>query len=226
MHFRLKIRINSSGGNKILLAGIQETQRLTPIFMISPILLVLGAYLLGSLSTAIVISKLLKLPDPRTQGSCNPGATNVLRIAGKKIAAIVLLGDLLKGLIPVLVARAIDADQNTLAATGLAAFLGHLYPLYFGFRGGKGVATALGVLMGLAWPVAVALLMTWLIIAKVLHISSLAAIFAAIVAPIYTWLLQDSVPLLVMICVISILLLWRHRGNIQRLLSGAEGKIG
>jgi acyl phosphate:glycerol-3-phosphate acyltransferase len=194
--------------------------------MISSILLVLGAYLLGSLSTAIVISKSLKLPDPRTQGSRNPGATNVLRIAGKKIAAIVLLGDLLKGLIPVLVARALDVDQNTLAATGLAAFLGHLYPLYFGFRGGKGVATALGVLLGLAWPVAVALLITWLIIAKVLHISSLAAIISATVAPIYTWLLEDSTPLLVMICVTSILLLWRHRGNIQRLLSGAEGKIG
>jgi len=194
--------------------------------MISPILLVLGAYLLGSLSTAIVISKLLKLPDPRTQGSRNPGATNVLRIAGKKIAAIVLLGDLLKGLIPVLAARTMDVDQNTLAATGLAAFLGHLYPLYFSFHGGKGVATALGVLVGLAWPVAVALLMTWLIIAKMFRISSLAAIIAATVAPIYTWLLEDSIPLLVMICVTSILLLWRHRGNIQRLLSGAEGKIG
>jgi glycerol-3-phosphate acyltransferase PlsY len=194
--------------------------------MISPILLVLGAYLLGSLSTAIVISKFLKLPDPRTHGSRNPGATNVLRIAGIKIAAIVLLGDLLKGLIPVLAARAMDVDQNTLAATGLAAFLGHLYPVYFGFHGGKGVATALGVLLGLAWPVAAAVLMTWLIIAKLCRISSLAAIIAATAAPLYTWMLEDSIPLLVMICVISTLLLWRHRGNIQRLLSGAEGKIG
>jgi glycerol-3-phosphate acyltransferase PlsY len=194
--------------------------------MISPTLLVISAYLLGSLSAAIIICKLLGLPDPRTQGSRNPGATNVLRIAGKRTATIVLLGDLLKGIIPVFATRALDADQYTLAAVGLAAFLGHLYPLYFGFHGGKGVATALGVLLGLAWPVAAAVLATWLVIAKLFRISSLAAIIAAAAAPLYTWLLEDSIPLLVMICVISTLLLWRHRGNMQRLFSGAEGKIG
>lgn len=194
--------------------------------MISSTLLTLVAYLIGSLSAAIVVCKLMGLPDPRTQGSRNPGATNVLRIAGKKTAAVVLVGDTLKGLIPVMIARALNADEHTLAAVGLAAFLGHLYPLYFGFHGGKGVATALGVLLGLIWPVALAVSVTWLLIAKVFRVSSLSAIAAAAAAPLYTWLLQDSKPLLVMVCVISMMLLWRHRTNIQRLLSGAEGKIG
>jgi glycerol-3-phosphate acyltransferase PlsY len=194
--------------------------------MISPLILALGAYLLGSLSAAIILCKLLGLPDPRTQGSRNPGATNVLRIAGKKTAALVLLGDMLKGLIPVVVARALDAEPHIVAAVGLAAFLGHLYPLFFGFHGGKGVATALGVLLGSIWPVALATAATWLLMAKVFRISSLAAIAAAAAAPFYAWLFAESTPLLVMVCVISIMLLWRHRTNIQRLLGGAEGKIG
>ena len=194
--------------------------------MIIAILLAVGAYLIGSLSAAIIICKLMGLPDPRTQGSRNPGATNVLRIAGKKLAALVLLGDMLKGLIPLLIARVFEVEDHILAAVGLAAFLGHLYPIYFGFHGGKGVATSLGVLLGLAWPVAVAVLATWLFMARVFHISSLSAITAAVMAPLYTWLLLDSVPLLIMVCTISTMLLWRHRGNIQRLLSGTEGKIG
>lgn len=194
--------------------------------MINSTLLTLAAYLIGSLSAAILICRLLRLPDPRTQGSRNPGATNVLRFAGKKTAALVLLGDMLKGLIPAVAARALDADENTLAAVGLAAFLGHLYPLYFGFHGGKGVATSLGVLLGLTWPVALAVAVTWLLMAKVFRISSLAAITAAAAAPLYAWLLEDSTSLLVMVCVISAMLLWRHRTNIQRLISGAEGKIG
>lgn len=194
--------------------------------MIIAIFLTASAYLIGSLSAAIITCKLLGLPDPRTQGSRNPGATNVLRLAGKKVAALVLLGDMLKGLIPLLVARAFEVEDHILAAVGLAAFLGHLYPVFFGFHGGKGVATSLGVLLGLAWPVAVAVLATWLFMAKVFHISSLSAITAAVTAPLYTWLLLDSMPLLVMVCVISTMLLWRHRGNIQRLVSGAEGKIG
>jgi len=194
--------------------------------MITATLLALGAYLIGSLSAAIIICKLTGLPDPRTQGSHNPGATNVLRIAGKKTAAVVLLGDILKGLIPLAIARAFEVEDHILAAVGLAAFLGHLYPIYFGFHGGKGVATALGILLGLAWPIALAVVITWLFIAKMFHISSLAAITAAVTAPLYTWLLLDSTPLLVMVCVISALLLWRHRTNIQRLLNGTEGKIG
>jgi len=194
--------------------------------MTSPFLLALGAYLLGSLSAAIILCRLLGLPDPRTQGSRNPGATNVLRIAGKKTAALVLVGDMLKGLIPVIVARALDAPPHIVAAVGLAAFLGHLYPLFFHFHGGKGVATALGVLIGSIWPVALAAAFTWLLMAKIFRISSLAAVIAAATAPFYAWVFAESTPLLVMVWVISIMLLWRHRGNIQRLLSGAEGKIG
>ncbi len=193
--------------------------------MIIATLLAVGAYLIGSLSTAIITCKLMGLPDPRTQGSRNPGATNVLRIAGKKTAALVLLGDMLKGLIPLLAARAFDVEDHILAAVGLAAFLGHLYPIYFGFHGGKGVATSLGILLGLSWPLAAAVLATWLFMARVFRISSLSALTAAIAAPLYTWLLLNSAPLLVMVCVISTMLLWRHRSNIQRLISGAEGKI-
>jgi glycerol-3-phosphate acyltransferase PlsY len=194
--------------------------------MISSLLLALGAYLLGSLSAAIILCRALGLPDPRTQGSRNPGATNVLRIAGRKAAALVLAGDLLKGLIPVLLARALAMDEAVIAAVGLAAFLGHLYPLFFGFQGGKGVATALGVLLGAVWPVALAAMATWLVMAKVFRISSLAAVSAALLAPLYVWLLVDSPPLRVMVWVMSVMLLWRHRGNLQRLLSGEEGRIG
>lgn len=192
--------------------------------MISSLLLALGAYLLGSLSAAIILCRALGLPDPRTQGSRNPGATNVMRIAGKKTAALVLAGDLLKGLIPVLVARALAMDDAVVAAVGLSAFLGHLYPLYFGFQGGKGVATALGVLLAAAWPVALAAMATWLVMAKVFRISSLAAVSAALLAPLYVTLLTLSPTLRVMVWVISVMLLWRHRGNIQRLLSGEESR--
>jgi glycerol-3-phosphate acyltransferase PlsY len=194
--------------------------------MITAAFLTIGAYLIGSLSAAIIICKLAGLPDPRTQGSRNPGATNVLRIAGKKTAALVLLGDVLKGLIPLVTARALQVEDHILAAVGLAAFLGHLYPVFFGFHGGKGVATALGVLLGLAWPLAAAVLATWLFMAKLFHVSSLSAITAAVLAPFYTWLLLDSAPQLVMVSVISTMLLWRHRDNIQRLFRGTEGKIG
>jgi glycerol-3-phosphate acyltransferase PlsY len=194
--------------------------------MITAAFLTIGAYLIGSLSAAIIICKLAGLPDPRTQGSRNPGATNVLRIAGKKTAALVLLGDVLKGLIPLVTARALQVEDHILAAVGLAAFLGHLYPVFFGFHGGKGVATALGVLLGLAWPLAAAVLATWLFMAKLFHVSSLSAITAAVLAPFYTWLLLDSAPQLVMVSVISTMLLWRHRDNIQRLFGGTEGKIG
>lgn len=194
--------------------------------MTTAFLLTLGAYLMGSLSTAIITCKLLGLPDPRTQGSRNPGATNVLRIAGKKVAAVVLIGDAAKGLIPVLAARALQVDDNVLAAVGMAAFLGHLYPLYFGFHGGKGVATAFGVLLGAAWPVAVTVLIIWLLVAKVLRISSLAAVSAACLAPFVAWYIHSAYFLVIMTGAMSVLLLWRHRGNIHRLMSGAEGRIG
>lgn len=189
------------------------------------IALVVFAYLLGSLSAAIITCKLMGLPDPRSEGSRNPGATNVLRFGGKKAAAITLLGDSLKGLIPVLVARLAEVDDTVLAATAMAAFLGHLYPIFFGFHGGKGVATAMGVLLGISWPVALAAAATWLVIAKGLKISSLAALIAALLTPLYMWWLESSQAFLSMAVALAILLVWRHRSNIQRLLRGAEGLI-
>lgn len=187
--------------------------------------LVVFAYLLGSVSAAIVTCKVMGLSDPRSEGSRNPGATNVLRYGGKKAAAITLFGDMLKGLLPVLLGHAIGVDESVLAAIAMAAFLGHLYPVFFGFKGGKGVATAFGVLLGLAWPVALAVLATWLIMAKVFKVSSLAALTAAILTPLYTWQLAPENVYISLSVAISILLLWRHRSNIQRLISGEEGKI-
>jgi len=189
-------------------------------------LLILTAYLLGSLSSAVITSRLLGLPDPRTQGSGNPGATNVLRIGGKKAAIITLGGDLLKGLFAVLIGRMTGANDSVVAMMGLAAFLGHLYPLFFGFKGGKGVATGLGVLLGIAWPVGVAALITWLTVAALTRYSSLSALCAAILTPLYTTLLTDSQPVLYMAATLSLLLIWRHRGNIRNLVDGTESKIG
>jgi glycerol-3-phosphate acyltransferase PlsY len=194
--------------------------------MIQDLLLVVAAYLLGSVSSAILVCRAMGLPDPRTQGSENPGATNVLRIGGKKAAAITLLGDFLKGLIPVLIGRLLEVEPLGLALIAMAAFLGHLYPLFFGFKGGKGVATALGVILGLFWQVALAALLTWLVVAKVFKISSLSALIAAVLTPLYCWLLAPQLEYMVMLSVMSLLLIWRHRSNIRNLVSGAEGKIG
>lgn len=193
--------------------------------MIVDIVLITFAYLLGSLSTAIIVSKLGHIPDPRTQGSGNPGATNMLRLGGKKAAALTLLGDMLKGLVAISLASMLTADHTTLALVGMAAFLGHLYPVFFGFRGGKGVATALGVLMGVSWMVGLGAIVTWLFMAKVFRYSSLAALTAAVLSPLYLWLAQPSPALLAMSLLMSALLLWRHRSNIQRLLSGQEDQI-
>lgn len=188
--------------------------------------LVLLGYLFGSVSTAILVARAMGLPDPRTQGSKNPGATNVLRLGGKKAAALTLFGDSLKGLLPVLTARLFSDDPAVLAAVAMAAFLGHLFPVFFGFKGGKGVATALGVLLGLSWPVALAVLATWLFMAKVVRISSLSALTAAVLAPAYAWLLDAQPAYLAMVGTMSTLLLLRHRSNIQKLLRGEEGRIG
>lgn len=188
-------------------------------------LIIFAAYLMGSLSAAIITCKLMDLPDPRTQGSNNPGATNVLRVGGKKAAAITLLGDALKGVIPVLIAQWMNVQPLILALVALAAFLGHLYPVFFGFRGGKGVATAFGVLVAIAWPVGLALLATWLVMAKLFKISSLSALIAACLSPLYMWLLAPEMAFVVLAAVISVLLIWRHRSNIQNLLHGTEGKI-
>jgi glycerol-3-phosphate acyltransferase PlsY len=190
------------------------------------IALVVAAYLLGSLSTAIILCRLMGLPDPRTQGSGNPGATNVLRFGGKKLAAFTLLGDMLKGLIPVLVARLITTDATVLALVAMAAFLGHLYPVFFGFRGGKGVATAMGVLFGLSWQVGVAVLATWLVMAALFRISSLSALVAALLSPLFAWWFTRSQVYMAMMAVMALLLLWRHRTNIKRILAGEEKRIG
>ncbi len=190
------------------------------------IALIAGAYLLGSLSTAIILCRLMGLPDPRTQGSGNPGATNVLRFGGKKLAAWTLLGDMAKGLLPVLIARLLTDAPPVLAAVAFAAFIGHLYPVFFGFRGGKGVATALGVLLGLAWPVALATLATWLAMAALFRYSSLSALTAAALAPLYMALLDGRGPFVMMALALSLLLIWRHRSNMHNLLTGKESKIG
>lgn len=188
--------------------------------------LIIAGYLFGSISSAIIVCKLMRLPDPRTLGSNNPGATNVLRFGGKKAAAIVLLGDMVKGVIPVIAARLLGADALVLGAVGFAAFIGHLYPVFFGFRGGKGVATAFGVFATLNWQVGLALVGTWLLIAKVFKISSLAALTAAVLAPLYIWWLTGEQHWVTMGIVMSAILVWRHRSNIQKLLSGKESSIG
>ena len=190
------------------------------------ILLIITAYLLGSLSTAIIVCKLSGLPDPRTQGSGNPGATNVLRLGGKKLAGIVLLGDMLKGLLPVLLAKSLGVSDLILACTGFAAFLGHCYPLFFSFKGGKGVATALGIMIGISWLVGLLLLSVWLLMAMVFRISSLAAISAAFMAPLISGILRSAPEIIIMEIAISAILLWRHRINIHNLYKGIEPRIG
>lgn len=194
--------------------------------MLTDIILIVAAYGLGSVSTAILVCRAMGLADPRTEGSRNPGATNVLRIGGKKAAALTLAGDFAKGLLPVLVARALESSTETLALVGGAAFLGHLFPVFFGFRGGKGVATGAGVLFGFSWPLGLAVATTWLIVAKVLRVSSLAALMATALAPVFAWALGEARPILFAVLFLCVLVLWRHRSNIQRLLSGDEGKIG
>lgn len=184
------------------------------------------AYLLGSVSTAVIVSRIAGLPDPREQGSKNPGATNVLRLGGRKAAVITLLGDAAKGLLPVLIAKGLGAEPMVIAATGLAAFVGHLFPVFFGFKGGKGVATALGVLLGYSSWVGLAAAVTWLGMAAAFRISSLSALVASMLAPTYSWFLVRSPELTVATATMSALLIVRHRANIQRLLRGEEGRIG
>lgn len=186
----------------------------------------IGAYLLGSVATAIVVSRLLGLPDPRTMGSGNPGATNVLRTGRKGAALATLLGDLFKGLLPVVLARLLEVGEVTLIVTALAAFLGHIYPVFFQFRGGKGVATALGVLLGLAPWLGLAVLGVWLLVAATLRYSSLAALIAAASAPVIAWGLGLGAAAIIGVAFMSALLILRHRGNIQRLLNGTESRIG
>jgi glycerol-3-phosphate acyltransferase PlsY len=194
------------------------------------------AYLLGSLSFAVIVSKFMGLSDPRSYGSKNPGATNVLRSGNKKAAVLTLLFDAVKGCVPVAVllqyGAAYGLTEGVAAAAGLAAFLGHLYPVFFKFEGGKGVATALGVLMGISPLLGLAVAITWLGIAWYFRYSSLAALLAAVLAPVYYAMAADG-PLwdfngaiFGMLCVMGILLVWRHRDNVNRLLAGTETKLG
>ena len=200
-----------------------------------PILATVAAYLIGSLSFAVIVSKAFGLNDPRTYGSGNPGATNVLRSGSKKAAAVTLLLDALKGFVPVLLVKVFGPQfglgEGTLALVAIAAFLGHLFPVFFQFKGGKGVATALGVLLGISGWLGLFVLLTWLAVAVISRYSSLSALIASIAAPVYYVLLDGSLwtaekPLLLAIIAMSALLLWRHAQNIGRLLKGQESKIG
>ena len=184
------------------------------------------AYLFGSISTAVLVAKAMGLSDPRQVGSGNPGATNLLRYGGKRAAAVTLLGDVLKGVVPVVVARLMTDDAGILSLTVFMAFIGHVFPVFFGFRGGKGVATALGVWSALNPWVGLALAATWLVMALVFRYSSLAALCAAVLAPLYVlWLCPDT-PYLIVAIAMSGVLIFRHRSNIRNLLVGSETKIG
>ncbi len=188
--------------------------------------LIVAAYLIGSISSAIIVCRLMGLPDPRSEGSNNPGATNVLRIGGKKAAAITLLGDMLKGVLPVAAGHLFDVSILTFALAAMAAFLGHLYPVFFGFKGGKGVATALGTQFGLHWGIGLAVAGIWLFMAKVVKISSLSALVSMALAPVIIYWIRPANELIVMQIIMSMILFWRHKSNIQRLISGEESLIG
>lgn len=197
------------------------------MMMLIPIGLIIFAYLLGSFASAVIVSRLMGLPDPRNFGSGNPGATNVLRLGGKKAALLTLLFDVLKGVVAVLVAKAIYPEITLLAAVTGAVFLGHLYPVFFNFKGGKGVATAFGALLALVWQVGLSVLLTWLLMAGIVRYSSLAALVAAIAAPVSMYgFTHGNLTYTLTAVLMSALLIWRHRSNIQNLLAGREDKIG
>jgi glycerol-3-phosphate acyltransferase PlsY len=186
---------------------------------------IITSYLIGSISTAIIVCKALNLPDPRTQGSNNPGATNVLRIGGKKAAAITLIGDGLKGALPVAIALFMGFDLVDASWIALAAFLGHIYPIFFGFKGGKGVATFLGSLFALDLSIGISFALIWIFVAKVLKISSLSALIATLLTPIFFFFISDNLEASYIITLISLWIFYTHRSNIKRMLSGEEGSI-
>ena len=193
-----------------------------PVTLI-PLVWIIAAYLIGSISFGILVSKVFALPDPRTVGSGNPGATNVLR-SGKKLPAILtLLGDALKGWLPVWLALQSNMLMWVVAAVGLAVFFGHLYPIYHKFKGGKGVATALGVMLAVSGWLALACLVAWVIVFAISRISSLSAIVAAVLSPLFSWFLLPYKDYVLMVLVMAIMLVWRHKSNIQKLLAGTEG---
>jgi glycerol-3-phosphate acyltransferase PlsY len=190
------------------------------------ILMVVGAYLLGSINSAIIVCKAFSLPDPRDLGSGNPGATNVLRTGSKLAAIITLAGDLLKGLLPVLAVDLFTASAPLVAATGIAALLGHMYPLYYGFKGGKGVAKTLGVLLGFDWLLGIFWIAFWLFTAIIFRYSSLAALVATILILISSWFWNEDIWLFISMVIITLFVYWRHRSNIKKLLEGTEAKLG
>jgi len=192
------------------------------------------AYLIGSVSFAVVVSKCMRLPDPHSYGSGNPGATNVLRTGNKRAAVLTLLGDALKGFVAVVLARMILGEESLssglnswiLCGVVVAVFLGHIFPIFHGFSGGKGVATACGILFGINWILGLATLATWIIVAKFMRYSSLAALAAAVFAPIYFVFLFGFHPMGIALLVVCALLIWRHRSNICKLMNGTESRIG
>ena len=198
------------------------------------LLLIPIAYLIGSVSFAVVVSKCMRLPDPHSYGSGNPGATNVLRTGNKLAAVLTLLGDASKGYIAVMLARIILGDTSLSSTMGswvlcgvvIAVFLGQLFPIFHGFKGGKGVATACGILFGINWILGAATLSTWIIVAMFMRYSSLAALAAAVFGPIYFVFLFGFQPMGVALLVVCLLLIWRHRSNIQNLMNGTESRIG
>lgn len=198
------------------------------------LLLIPLAYLIGSISFAVVVSKCMRLPDPHTYGSGNPGATNVLRTGNKTAAVLTLIGDALKGYFAVMLARLLLGDESLTATLGswvlcgvaLAVFLGHLFPIFHSFQGGKGVATACGILFGINWILGLATLGTWIIVATFMRYSSLAALAAAVFGPIYFVFLFGLQPMGIALLIICLLLIWRHRSNIQNLMNGTESRIG
>ena len=198
------------------------------------LLLIPLAYLIGSISFAVVVSKCMNLPDPHSYGSGNPGATNVLRTGNKLAAGLTFLGDALKGYFAVMLARLLLGDQSLTSSLGswvlcgvvLAVFLGHLFPIFHGFKGGKGVATACGILFGVNVILGIATLGTWIIVAVFMRYSSLAALAAAVFGPMYFVFLFGFQPMGISLLVVCLLLIWRHRSNIQNLLNGTESRIG
>lgn len=187
--------------------------------------IVVLSYLFGSICSAIVVSRLFSLPDPRIEGSQNPGATNVLRLAGKKYAIIVLLGDMLKGLIPVVLAKAFGAGPVIAGFACLAAVLGHMYPVFFGFRGGKGVATAIGALLGLDFILGAMVIASWLLIANFTRYASLASMIAIGLSPIFSLFIFSRLDVFIPLFFIALFVLFQHRNNITRLIDGEEPKI-
>ena len=194
------------------------------------LLFVAAAYLLGSISFAVIVSRAMRLPDPREYGSGNPGATNMLRSGRKAAAVLTLLGDTSKGWVAVVVARALapqfGLDDSVVLLCALAVFIGHLFPVFFGFKRAKGVATALGVLVGLNPWLGLACLLTWLLMAGVFRISSLAAVTTAVLAPVYAGLLLGWGSTAIAVLVITLLLVYRHKSNLIKLVNGKEGRIG